>query len=114
MQSEARSRLELIAGYLFVGRHAHAARPQPFLELAAPVKRAIHARLQHNHATLSSCSSVASRRVSLLDVEGGFYATLRLPHVQSEEAWVLELLERDSVYVQPGLFFDFRDEAYWC
>ena len=45
-------------------------------------------------------------------MEGGFYATLRLPHVQSEEAWVLELLERDSVYVQPGFFFDFRDEAY--
>jgi aspartate/methionine/tyrosine aminotransferase len=47
-----------------------------------------------------------------LDAEGGFYATLRVPNVQSEEAWVLELLERDSVLVQPGFFFDFREEAY--
>ena len=50
--------------------------------------------------------------MSLLDVEGGFYATLRVPSLQSEEEWVLELLAKDSVYVQPGYFFDFASEAY--
>ena len=49
---------------------------------------------------------------TLLDCEGGWYATLRLPRTQSEEAWALSLLEEDGVYVHPGDFFDFRDEAY--
>jgi hypothetical protein len=35
-----------------------------------------------------------------------------LPSTRSEEAWVLELLEHDSVHVQPGFFFDFASEAY--
>jgi aspartate/methionine/tyrosine aminotransferase len=48
----------------------------------------------------------------VLDVEGGWYATLRLPATRSEEAWVLALLEQDGVYVHPGHFFDFESEAY--
>jgi alanine-synthesizing transaminase len=32
--------------------------------------------------------------------------------VRSEEEWVLELLERRDVLVQPGYFYDFEQEAY--
>jgi hypothetical protein len=49
---------------------------------------------------------------SWLDVEGGWYVTLRLPRTQSEEDWALELLEKDGVIVHPGHFFDFEEEAY--
>jgi alanine-synthesizing transaminase len=109
--SEARGRLELIADtYLSVATPTQLALPR-LLELGAPVSRAIHARLLRNHAALTRAVRGAPA-VSLLDAEGGFYATLRVPTVQSEEAWVLELLERDSVLVQPGFFFDFRAEAY--
>ena len=45
-------------------------------------------------------------------MEGGWYATIRLPRTQREEAWALELLNEDGVYVHPGHFFDFGDEAY--
>jgi aspartate/methionine/tyrosine aminotransferase len=107
----ARERLALIADtYLSVATPTQLALPK-LLELGAPVQRAIHARLRRNHVALIRTLGHESA-LSLLDVEGGFYATLRLPRVQSEEDWVLELLERDSVYVQPGFFFDFRDEAY--
>ncbi|MBV9946117.1 MAG: hypothetical protein JOZ69_04635 [Myxococcales bacterium] len=44
----------------------------------------------------------------MLDVEGGWYATLRLPGTRSEDAWVLGFLEEDAVYVHPGHFFDFE------
>jgi aspartate/methionine/tyrosine aminotransferase len=109
--SDARRRLELIADtYLSVATPTQLALPR-LLELGAPVQRAIHARLRRNHTALKRAIGVDTA-VSLLDAEGGFYATLRVPNVQSEEAWVLELLERDSVLVQPGFFFDFREEAY--
>jgi alanine-synthesizing transaminase len=111
MLLDARARLELIADtYLSVATPTQLALPR-LLELGSAVQRAIHARLLRNHAALTRAIQPDSA-LSLLDVEGGFYASLRLPRVQSEEAWVLELLERDSVYVQPGFFFDFREEAY--
>jgi hypothetical protein len=107
----ARARLDLIADtYLSVATPTQLALPR-LLELGSVVQRAIHQRLQRNLASLRRAID-RDAAVSLLDVEGGFYATLRLPRVQSEEAWVLELLERDGVLVQPGFFFDFAEEAY--
>lgn len=108
---EARARLELIADtYLSVATPTQLALPK-MLELTRPVQTAIHARLRRNLAALRRAVE-AQPVLSLLDAEGGFYATLRVPEVQSEEAWVLELLERDGVYVQPGFFFDFPHEAF--
>jgi alanine-synthesizing transaminase len=106
----ALSRLEVIA--------------DAFLSVAAPVQHALPAllasrtiaaeaigeRTRRNLAWLTS--AVAGSAVSLLDVEGGWYATLRLPKTRSELDWALTFLERDAVYVHPGHFFDFDDEAY--
>jgi alanine-synthesizing transaminase len=48
----------------------------------------------------------------LLSAEGGWYAILEAPRIQSEEEWVLNLLGEDGVLVQPGFFFDFEREAF--
>jgi aspartate/methionine/tyrosine aminotransferase len=48
----------------------------------------------------------------LLNVEGGWCAILKVPRIRSEEEWVLELLDRENVLVQPGFFYDFDSEAY--
>ena len=107
----ARARLELIADtYLSVATPTQLALPRLFA-LSQPVRAQIQRRLARNLAALRSALGM-QHAVTVLDVEGGFYATLRVPSVQSEEAWVLELLARDSVYVQPGYFFDFPSEAY--
>jgi alanine-synthesizing transaminase len=53
-----------------------------------------------------------SSAAQILKVEGGWYATVRVPRTKSEEQWCLELLEQDSVLVQPGFFYDFESEAY--
>jgi hypothetical protein len=37
---------------------------------------------------------------------------IQVPQLRSEEALVLELLEKDDVLVHPGYFFDFPREAY--
>ena len=48
----------------------------------------------------------------ILDVEGGWYITVQVPRVRSEEEWALDLLSRDEVLVQPGFFYDFESEAF--
>ena len=48
----------------------------------------------------------------MLNLEGGWYATLQVPRIRSEEEWSLHLLEKHDVLVQPGFFFDFETEAF--
>ena len=49
--------------------------------------------------------------VRRLEVDGGWYAVLRLPALQPDEQTVLELLQR-GVWVHPGYFFG-MPEAGW-
>jgi len=37
---------------------------------------------------------------------------IQVPSLQSEEALVVDLLERDGVIVHPGYFFDFPRESF--
>ena len=56
--------------------------------------------------------ALAGSSANILAVEGGWYITLQVPRVRSEEEWTLELLERENLLVQPGFFYDFDSEAY--
>jgi hypothetical protein len=47
-----------------------------------------------------------------LDVEGGWYAVLRVPVTQSDEELATEILRRASVVVHPGHFYDFPTDGY--
>ncbi|HEY1694518.1 MAG TPA: pyridoxal phosphate-dependent aminotransferase [Polyangiaceae bacterium] len=106
----ALGRLEVVAdAFLSVSSPVQHAVPR-LLATRAPAEDAIRRRTRANLAFARS--SVAGTAVSLLDAEGGWYATLRLPRTRSEEAWALALLEQDAVHVHPGHFFDFEDEAY--
>jgi aspartate/methionine/tyrosine aminotransferase len=49
--------------------------------------------------------------VCRLEVEGGWYAVLRIPALKPDEQTVLELLER-GVWVHPGYFFGMRDSGW--
>jgi aspartate/methionine/tyrosine aminotransferase len=108
---EALARLELIAdSFLSVGtpvQHALVA----LLRSRGVAETAIRDRLRANLSALQGIFGPRSA-ANVLHVEGGWYATLRLPLVQDEESWSLELLERDGVYVHPGHFFDFEQEAH--
>ncbi|HEX4445857.1 MAG TPA: pyridoxal phosphate-dependent aminotransferase [Polyangiaceae bacterium] len=107
---EALDRLEVIAdAFLSVGTPVQHALPA-LLASRATAEGAILARARANLAWL--VSMLAGSAVSLLDVEGGWYATLRLPRTRGEEAWALTFLEQDGVHVHPGHFFDFESEAY--
>jgi DNA-binding transcriptional MocR family regulator len=67
------------------------------------IQRQIQERVRANLVELDrQLERVAT--VSRLEVEGGWYATLRIPALKPDEETVLELLER-GVWVQPGGFF---------
>jgi aspartate/methionine/tyrosine aminotransferase len=80
------------------------------LQAGEEVQRQIRERTAANLSLAREvlCDSAAS----ILSVEGGWYITLQVPRVRSEEQWVLDLLETEHVLVQPGFFYDFESEAY--
>ncbi len=108
--AEAIERLDLIADtFLSVGapvQHASAT----WLSLKSGIQDQIRNRVRRNYRLLAQ--RVEGSAVRLLAAEGGWYATLEVPRIHSEEEWVLRLLEKDGVLVHPGYFFDFPAEAF--
>jgi alanine-synthesizing transaminase len=47
-----------------------------------------------------------------LDVEGGWYAVLRVPVTQSDEELAIDILRKVGVLVHPGHFYDFPSDGY--
>ena len=47
-----------------------------------------------------------------LDVEGGWYAVLRVPVTRSDEDLAIDILRKLSVLVHPGHFYDFPSDGY--
>ncbi|HEY8091453.1 MAG TPA: pyridoxal phosphate-dependent aminotransferase [Polyangiaceae bacterium] len=106
----ALGRLEVVAdAFLSVGTPVQHAAPL-LLASRTTAEDALRARARDNLAFARAAT--AGSAVSVLDVEGGWYAPLRLPRTRSEESWALSLLEEDAVHLHPGHFFDFPDEAY--
>ncbi len=47
-----------------------------------------------------------------LQVEGGWYAVLRVPVIRTDEDLAIDLLRQASVLVHPGHFYDFPNDGY--
>jgi len=107
----ALERLEIICDtYLSVGTPVQAGLPA-LLNEGAAIRTGIRDRVTRNYrALLRSAPEYPS--VDVLPSEGGWYAVIQVPAMQSEESLVLQLLEHDRVLVHPGFFFDFPREAF--
>jgi aspartate/methionine/tyrosine aminotransferase len=109
-REEALARLEIIADtFLSVSTPVQRAAPA-ILARAADLRAPIHARVLANLGALRAALSASP--ASVLDVEGGWSAVVRLPATRTEDAWVHGLLAEQKVLVHPGYFFDFPREAY--
>jgi alanine-synthesizing transaminase len=111
----ALARLEWIADtYLSVATPIQLALPR-ILETCAGARAQIQRRTTRNlellRARISSHAAAASP-VSLLHIEGGWYAILQIPRTRPEEEWAVSFLEYCDVLVQPGFFYDFESEAF--
>jgi alanine-synthesizing transaminase len=96
-----------------------------YLSMNSPVQHAIPELLNRRHNFQSQLMQrlranlgeldrqlAAHSLVTRLEIEGGWYATLRVPAVRSDEHLAIELLRSKSVLVHPGHFFDYPSDGY--
>jgi len=109
--AEATARLEVIADtYLSMNAPIQWALPT-LLEQRKPIQSQLLDRVKTNLHELDRQLS-AQKICSRLDVEGGWYAILRIPVTESDEDRVIHLIEEKSVLVHPGHFYDFPTDGY--
>ena len=106
----ALERLEVIADtFLSMNAPTQWALPH-WLAGRAAIQRQIRERVAANLAELDR-QLAGQQAIRRLEVEGGWYAVLRIPAVQPDEETTWELLER-GVWVHPGYFFG-MEESGW-
>lgn len=110
-KKEALARLEVIADtFLSMNAPVQLALPS-FLSQRRAFQEQVMARVRRNLAELDR--QLALRKIcSRLEVEGGWYAVLRVPATQSDEDVALSLLIEKGVHVHPGHFYDFLSEGH--
>jgi aspartate/methionine/tyrosine aminotransferase len=109
--SEAGARLEIIADtFLSMNTPVQLAAPV-LLDQRRHVQPILRDRLRTNILELDRQLS-ASPSCTRLQVEAGWYAVLRVPAIESDEALAIRLLRDAGVSVHPGHFYDFANEGY--
>jgi alanine-synthesizing transaminase len=104
-------RLEIIADtYLSPSIPVQLATPK-FLCLRGQLQTQLRERIAVNLACLDQALG-GSSPLTRLEREGGWYAVLRVPASGPDDALAVELLERWSVFVHPGQFFNFSQDGY--
>jgi aspartate/methionine/tyrosine aminotransferase len=108
---EAMARLDVISDtYLSVATPVQRALPS-LLDLSDGIRASIRERVSGNRRTVDRLA-LASRSVRVLAADGGWYAVLSGPEGRDDEAWSLDLLEREGVLVHPGHFYDFEADGH--
>ncbi len=106
-RQKALNALELIAdNFLSVATPVQVALPD-LLRIGASIRSEI---MQRTHVNLASLENVRGA-ITVLPVEGGWSAVLRVPRTRSDEELAIDLLE-NGVLVYPGYFFDFEPEGF--
>jgi alanine-synthesizing transaminase len=107
---QAIDRLDIIADtYLSPSTPIQLAAPA-FLKLRGDLQAQLQQRIATNLVHLDE--SLRGSSLTRLEREGGWYALLRAPASTDDESLAVELLERHSVLVHPGHFFNFEREGY--
>lgn len=109
--AEARARLDVIA--------------DTYLSMNAPMQWALSELLDSRAGIQQQLLELISTNLAELDaqlrkqtlcsrfeVEGGWYAILRVPVTRSDEDLAIALLDNEGVLVQPGHFYDFASDGH--
>ena len=110
LAQEALERLEVIADtYLSMNAPIQHAIPE-LLASRTEFQEKLKWRLEQNLAELDR-QLAAQKLCSRLQVEGGWYATLRVPVTRTDEELAITLLDKCDVLVHPGHFFNFHSDG---
>lgn len=111
LKQQAVARLEMLADtYLSMNTPMQLALPV-LLGLSRKFQQQCMERTRNNLAQLDKLLST-QKLCTRLNIEGGWYAILRVPVTGSDEELALELLNIRGVYVHPGHFYDFPADGY--
>ena len=111
MKTESLARLEMIADtYLSLNAPIQLASPV-LLQQRSGFQQQLMDRVRKNLAHLDT-ELAQARKVTRLEVEGGWYAVLRIPATRPDEEFAIDLLEKNDVYLHPGHFYDFSGDGY--
>jgi len=111
LKRDAMARLEVIADtYLSMNAPVQLALPA-MLEERNNIQPQLMRRVRANLAELDT--QLAKQKLChRLEVEGGWYAIVRVPARGSDEELAIALLREKNVLVQPGHFYDFAADGY--
>jgi alanine-synthesizing transaminase len=111
LKADALGRLEVIA--------------DTYLSMNAPVQLAIPALLQQRHGIQKQLTTrlrrnlaeldrqlIGKKSCTRLDIEGGWYAVVRVPVTRTDDELAVELLKNKNIYVHPGHFYDFPTDGH--
>jgi alanine-synthesizing transaminase len=108
----AAERLDVIADtYLSPGAPVQLAAAK-LLGLRGQMQEQVRRRVAANLAWLDGALRGGVSPMTRLACEGGWYAVLRVPSSGSDELLAAKLLERCSVLVHPGKFFNFAQNGF--
>jgi alanine-synthesizing transaminase len=111
VKRDALARLEVIADtYLSMNAPVQLAVPT-MLEERHNIQAQLMQRIRTNLQELDS-QLAAQKLCRRLEVEGGWYAILRVPAIASDEDLAIALLQQRDVLVQPGHFYDFAADGH--
>lgn len=111
LKREALGRLEVIADtYLSMNAPVQYAVPE-MLQQRRSIQVQMMARIRQNLGELDR-QLAAQKLCKRLDVEGGWYAVLRVPITGSDEERAVDLLRETGTLVQPGHFYDFAGNGF--
>jgi alanine-synthesizing transaminase len=107
----AQARLEVVAAtYLSMNAPIQWATPA-LLDQRKTIQPQLLDRVRGNLAELDHQLST-QKTCQRLNIEGGWYAVVRVPVTQTDEELALDLLRRKSVLLHPGHFYDFPSDGY--
>jgi alanine-synthesizing transaminase len=96
-----------------------------YLSMNSPIQLAIPEFLDQRHGFQKQITTRVRKNVAELDrqltmkkscarleIEGGWYALLRVPATRSDDDLAVDLLTSKGIYVHPGHFYDFQTDGY--
>ena len=111
VKSQALARLEVIADtFLSMNAPVQLATPA-FLDMRREFQEQLMARVRKNLVELD-LQLAGQKSCSRLELEGGWYAVLRVPATRPDEELAIELLTSKGIYVHPGHLYDFPADGY--
>ncbi|HUY81158.1 MAG TPA: pyridoxal phosphate-dependent aminotransferase [Acidobacteriaceae bacterium] len=106
----ALDRIEVVADtFLSMNAPVQCALPI-WLQIRDKIQRQVLTRLHRNLVALDL--ELAGSPVTQLEVEGGWYAVLRIPAIDQDEDVAVRLVREFGVVVHPGHFFGFPDSGW--